>query len=294
MRRGGRDTDVVLSSRVRLARNLRRYEFPHRATTSDLLTIRHRVWQGLHATGESSGGLSDARLLPFEEFTGWERQSLIDRYITSREHIAEEIGRGVAANADASLSVLGQRRRSHPSAKFATGLATRRGLSFGRSPGRHDGKLLRFARRLRLFRHVRLFDGLPHKCRNRCARQRMLHLPALEIVGKMERSRKWAEEKQLALRGSFGEGSRVWGHMHQLSNQVTLGVDEAEVLLDTESAARELCEMERRARASLAATSGTTKCATASDALMASCVMRGTSAAAKPPIACRSCVWRTS
>jgi protein arginine kinase len=98
--------DVVLSSRVRLARNLRRYEFPHRATTSDLLTIRHRVWQGLHATGESSGGLSDARLLPFEEFTGWERQSLIDRYITSREHIAEEIGRGVAANADASLSVL--------------------------------------------------------------------------------------------------------------------------------------------------------------------------------------------
>jgi protein arginine kinase len=80
----------------------------------------------------------------------------------------------------------------------------------------------------------------------------MLHLPALEIVGKLERSRKWAEEKQLALRGSFGEGSRVWGHMHQFSNQVTLGVDEAEVLLDTESAARELCEMERRARASLA------------------------------------------
>src|SRR4028118_1613422 len=84
MRRGGRDTDVVLSSPGRLARNLRRYEFPHRATTSDLLTIRHRVWQGLHATGESSGGLSDARLFPFQEFPGWERQSLLARHTPPR------------------------------------------------------------------------------------------------------------------------------------------------------------------------------------------------------------------
>src|SRR5687768_249688 len=95
MRRGGRDNDIVLSSRVRLARNLRRYEFPHRATTNDLLTVRHRVFQALYSTTEESGGMHDMKLLPFEEFTGWERQSLIDRHLTSREHIKEEMGRAL-------------------------------------------------------------------------------------------------------------------------------------------------------------------------------------------------------
>jgi protein arginine kinase len=251
MRRGGRDTDVVLSSRVRLARNLRRYEFPHRATTSDLLTIRHRVWQGLHSTGESSGGLSDARLLPFEEFTGWERQSLIDRYITSREHIAEEIGRGVAANADASLSVLVNEEDHIRLQSLLPGLQLDAAYHL---VDRLDDTLESYFDSRGGFAYSDTFGYLttcPTNAGTGVRASVMLHLPALEIVGKMERSRKWAEEKQLALRGSFGEGSRVWGHMHQLSNQVTLGVDEAEVLLDTESAARELCEMERRARASL-------------------------------------------
>src|SRR5688500_7211942 len=106
MRRGGRENDVALASRVRLARNLRRYEFPHCATASDLLTVRHRAFQALHKTAGRASGMPEAHFLPFEEFTDWERQSLIDRYLTSREHIREELGRGVAALADASVSVL--------------------------------------------------------------------------------------------------------------------------------------------------------------------------------------------
>jgi protein arginine kinase len=106
MRRGGRENDIVLSSRVRLARNFRRYPFPHKAEPADLLAIRGRLFAALRDTSALPGGLSQAQFLAFEDFVTWERQSLIDRYLTSREHIQDEAGRGLAATSDASLCVL--------------------------------------------------------------------------------------------------------------------------------------------------------------------------------------------
>src|SRR5690606_32038858 len=76
----------------------------------------------------------------------------------------------------------------------------------------------------------------------------MLHLPALEIAGRIKLAQKFAKERDFALRGTFGEGSKVWGHLHQLSNQATLGFDEAEILLEVEEVTRHLCDMEREAR----------------------------------------------
>src|SRR5262245_8601120 len=98
MRRGGHDNDVVISSRVRLARNFKRWEFPHRAQTGDLMLIRQKVFVAMPKIAEDSGAglgkvLGNAGLLPFEDFTPWERQSLVDRHLTSREHIRDEAGR---------------------------------------------------------------------------------------------------------------------------------------------------------------------------------------------------------
>jgi protein arginine kinase len=251
MRRGGREGDVVLSSRVRLARNLKRYEFPHRAGPNDLLTIRHRLWAALYATGDAPGGLAEALLLSFEDFTGWERQSLIDRYISSREHVAEELGRGVAANADASLSVMVNEEDHIRIQSLLPGLQLDAAYTLA---DKLDDTLEEYFDSRGGFAWSESFGYLtacPTNTGTGLRASVMLHLPALEIAGKAERSRRWAEEKGLTLRGTFGEGSKVWGHLHQLSNQVTLGLDEADILLEMDRAVRELCEMERRARAAL-------------------------------------------
>ena len=251
MRRGGREGDIVISSRVRLARNLRPYEFPHRASPNDLLTIRHRAWQALHATGENSGGLSDARLISFEDFNTWERQSLIDRHISSREHLEQELGRGVAASADASLSVMVNEEDHLRVQSLLPGLQL---------DGAHalvdklDDALEGWFGARGGFAYSDSFGYLTACPTNAGTGLRagvMMHLPALEITGKIERARRWAEDNRMTLRGTFGEGSKVWGHLHQLSNQTTMGVDEGEVLLKTEDSARQLCDMERRARESL-------------------------------------------
>jgi protein arginine kinase len=251
MRRGGRENDIVISSRVRLARNLRRYEFPHRAGPSDLLTIRHRVFQALHKTGATGGGLAQAHLLPFEEFTGWERQSLIDRHLTSREHIQEELGRALAAAPDASLSVLVNEEDHVRLQSLMPGLQLDSAYSL---VDKLDDALESFFDQRGGYAYSEQFGYLttcPTNAGTGARASVMLHLPALEIVGKAERARKWAESQGFVLRGTFGEGSKIWGHLHQLSNQTTLGVDEADILSGIEGAALELCSMERHARSTL-------------------------------------------
>lgn len=250
MRRGGRENDVVLSSRVRLARNLRRYEFPHHASAEDLLTVRHRLFTALHAAGPGET-YANLRLLPFEEFTGWERQSLVDRHLSSREHITEEMGRGVAALADASVSILINEEDHIRLQGLLPGLQLDAAHTL---VDKLDDALESYFDGRGGYAYVDTFGYLTACPTNAGTGMRasvMLHLPALEITGKIERARKWAESHKLMLRGTFGEGSKVWGHLHQLSNQLTLGTDEVELLLDAENAARELCAMERQARAAL-------------------------------------------
>jgi protein arginine kinase len=247
MRRGGRENDIVISSRVRLARNLRPFEFPHHASPQELLTVRHRAFQALEVVAET-GGMHETRLLPFEEFTGWERQSLIDRHLTSREHIQEELARGLASTPDATLSVLINEEDHLRLQSLLPGLQL--DVAFSLVDRLDDALEAYFDTHggIAFSEEFGYLTACPTNAGTGIRASLMLHLPALEITGKIERARKWAEGKGLTLRGTFGEGSKIWGHMHQLSNQVTLGLDEAEILLETENAALELCAMERQER----------------------------------------------
>ncbi|MBW3635575.1 MAG: ATP--guanido phosphotransferase [Armatimonadetes bacterium] len=249
MRRGGREGDVVLSSRVRLARNFRRAHFPHLAPTQDLLSIRTRTLAALETLAEAAPAA--LLVVPFEKFTPWERQSLLDRHFTSRGHIKEELGRAIAATGDGALCVL-INEEDHlrlqsllPGLQFDAAYAvvdkmddaleahfdTRGGFAFEAQFG--------------------YLTACPTNAGTGLRASAMLHLPALEIVEKLEKTRKWAASRGLDLRGTFGEDSKVWGHLHQLSNRATLGLDETEILLEMDAATREICELERAARAQL-------------------------------------------
>jgi protein arginine kinase len=252
MRRGGQENDVVISSRVRLARNFRRYQFPHRAQIGDLMTIRHRVFgalPNLEAEGATlEKALQQTGVLPFEEFTGWERQSLIDRHLTSREHVRDEVGRGLAASSDATLSILINEEDHLRLQSMLPGLQL--DAAFQIVDKLDDALEAHFDGRGG-FAYSDVFGyvtACPTNAGTGMRASVMLHLPALEIAGRIERARKIAREKGFALRGTFGEGSKVWGHLHQLSNQETLGLDEAEILLEVESVARRISEIERAAR----------------------------------------------
>ncbi len=196
MRRGGRESDIALSSRVRLARNLKRFEFPHHASPQELLTVRHKTFLALeHNKGTS--GLTDVKLLPFEEFAGWERQSLIDRHLTSREHVSEELARGLAATPDASLSVLVNEEDHLRLQSLLPGLQL---VAAFELVDHVDDALESYFDAHGGVAYSDEFGYLTACPTNAGTGMRasvMLHLPALEISGKVERARKWAEGKGL-------------------------------------------------------------------------------------------------
>ena len=250
MRRGGRESDIALSSRVRLARNLKRYEFPHHASSQELLKVRHNTFLALE-NNKNTAGLSDVKVLSFEDFSGWERQSLIDRHLTSREHISEESARGLAATPDASLSILINEEDHLRLQSLLPGLQLVPAFELVDHVDDALESYFDAHGGVAFSDDFGYLTACPTNVGTGMRASVMLHLPALEISSKIERARKWAEGKGLTLRGTFGEGSKVWGHLHQLSNQITLGLDEAEILLDVENAAQEICLMERQARAAL-------------------------------------------
>lgn len=253
MRRGGHDNDVVLASRVRLARNFRRWEFPHRAPAGDLMQLRHKVFTALPRIAEDGGAalgktLTGVGLLPFEEFTAWERQSLVDRHLTSREHIRDEVGRGLVATSDSSLALLINEEDHLRLQSLLPGLQL--DAAYALVDKLDDALEKHFDNRggLAYSETFGYLTACPTNAGTGMRASVMLHLPALEIAGRTERAKKLAKDKGFALRGTFGEGSKIWGNLHQLSNQITLGLDESEILLEVESAAREIAEMERAAR----------------------------------------------
>lgn len=249
MRRGGRDGDIVLSSRVRLARNLANYQFPHHAAGHDLLAVRARVLTAL--AGAQKGALDTLFCLSLEDFTAWERGSLVDRHLSSHEHLREELGRALAATEDGALAVLINEEDHWRVQSVLPGLQL--DAAFALAERLDDALEAHFDERggLAFDASFGYLTACPTNVGTGLRASVMLHLPALEICGRLEKARTWASNHGLVLRGSFGENSKVCGHLHQLSNQSTLGQDESEILVETEAAALEIVAQERAARQNL-------------------------------------------
>lgn len=249
MKRGGREGDVVLSSRVRLARNFARFPFPHRASASELAFVREQV---LSALEEAAPSAPDSLLvLPLEEYSPLERRSLVDRHLSSREHIRDEIGRALVTTSDGAFSVLINEEDHLRLGAVLPGLQLDAALQMCDAV---DDALEEFFDGKSAYAFDADFGFLtacPTNAGTGLRASAMLHLPALSLLEELDMAREWASEHGFVLRGTTGEGSNVAGHIEQLSNQSTLGQDEGDIALEIEDAARELVTREREARARL-------------------------------------------
>jgi len=246
MKRGGREGDVVLSSRVRLARNFKRFAFPHGAAPSDLQAVRRETLAALSQVTEAAP--ASLLVFPLEEFSLFERRSLVDRHLSSREHIRETAGRALVTTSDGALSLLVNEEDHLRLNSILPGLQLDAALTLCDTlddalEAHFDGRGA-FA----FDSQFGFLTACPTNAGTGLRASVMLHLPALTLLGELQAARGWAGERGFDLRGTTGEGSSVAGHVEQLSNQCTLGQDEREIALEIEGAAREIAQRERAAR----------------------------------------------
>ncbi len=237
--------DVVISSRIRLARNLANYPFLSTASSTERTEIYRRLADAITSTSVGQDDL----LVDLEELDPLDREILVERHLISRQHVNGEGHRGVAISGNETRALM-LNEEDHLRIQ-----ALRSGLELEELW--HDVNSVDDMLESRLtFAFDRQFGYLtacPTNVGTGIRVSVMLHLPALKLTKEIERVARAARDMRLAVRGMHGEGTDAAGDLYQVSNQTTLGKSEEEIIkVFSERIIPKVVEYERAARASLA------------------------------------------
>jgi protein arginine kinase len=238
------DRDVVMSCRVRLARNIAGIPFVNTATEPQCREIvsmaKSTLIDDVIAPGMFFIDLADT--------TSQARQLLVERHLISR-HLAEAPDlRGVAISADESLSIMINEEDHLRMQVISPGMQL--GACFARINEVDD--LIDQRVEYAYDKRWGYLTVCPTNVGTGIRFSVMLHLPALQMTNELKRVRRAAKAMRLAVRGYYGEGSETTGDFYQISNQITLGKSEDDLLADfLNTVVPSIVDYERKARRAL-------------------------------------------
>ncbi len=224
LRGEGPMNDIVISTRIRIARNLRDYPFLTRAEPD----VREEIADVIQAAIRRSEPLKDFLHLDLEQLDELDRALLVERHLISRQH-AEGVGaRRVAFDRDEVASVMINEEDHLRIQVMRSGLQLDEAWTL---VDRIDDALdaqLEYA----FHPQFGYLTACPTNVGTGIRVSVMLHLPALRLTGELEKVGQAARDLKLAVRGLYGEGTEALGDFFQISNQITLGRSEEEILDD--------------------------------------------------------------
>ena len=234
----GDQTDVVVSTRVRFARNLKDYPFPWRLDIPTKIKINEKI-----ADAAKKEGLK-LREINMKELTAFEAASLAERKIISPEFASAADGRALLLSDDEDISIMLCEDDHIRLQVIKSGLSLESAFE---EANKIDDKLNRhltyaFDERLGYLTQnpVDLGTGMRASV--------ILHLPALNQLGQISRLSSTVSKLGLVVSGVYGTGAEATGAFYQLSNQITLGISEKAAIDNLKSITMQIINQERAAR----------------------------------------------
>lgn len=224
LKTGGNLGDVVVSSRIRLARNLNSFHFLTKASAAERRDIVRTLCEAINS---AQFGI-ETFYIDVEKADPIDRQFLVERQLISRQHGEGEGSRGVAIGATEQISLM-INEEDHLRMQVL-----RHGMDLDAAWNQIatiDAALeatVEFA----FHEQYGYLTACPTNVGTGLRVSVMLHLPALKITNEIEKVLRAAKDMRLAVRGLYGEGTEALGDFFQVSNQVTLGRSEEEILTD--------------------------------------------------------------
>lgn len=240
MEGGGPEGDVVLGSRVRLARNVAGVPFPGVAAEKQLSYVAHLV---AAAVGEARG-LGTLTYVDVGKLSRLEQQLLVERHLVSPALIQQPRARGVVLRDDEALAILVNEEDHLRIQAFAPGLQVEEAWRLANEADDYFESQLDYA----FSERFGYLTAWPTNLGTGMRASVMLHLPGLALTGQIRRMVQAVNQFGLTVRGLYGEGTDVQGNIYQLSNQVSLGHTEEEIGSHLRNVAREVIAGEREAR----------------------------------------------
>jgi protein arginine kinase len=224
LRGSGPMSEIVISSRIRLARNVAGFPFLSKCSRAQRTQIEHRTRETILAAQIAPQTL----YVDLDAAPDVDRQLLVERHLISKPHAAAEGARGVAVGENETISIM-VNEEDHLRVQVL-----RSGLQLEEAWEQINAIDDKLESKLDFSFHPRFgyMTACPTNVGTGIRVSVMLHLPALKLTGEIEKVFRAAKDMRLAVRGLYGEGTEATGDFYQISNQTTLGKTEDEIISD--------------------------------------------------------------
>ena len=240
LRGTGPESDIVISSRIRLARNLADFPFIRRCGDEDRLSIERTVRARMDKITE----LTDVRYFDVDELSEVDRQFFVERQLISRELADNDGARGVAIDPGEQFSVMVNEEDHLRIQVMHSGLS----LETAWDQINRLDDLLESTITYAFHPKYGYLTACPTNVGTGLRVSVMMHLPALVITRQIDKVFRSLQKISVTVRGLYGEGSQYTGDFYQVSNQITLGKTENELMQQVAEVVPLLIDYERRAR----------------------------------------------
>jgi protein arginine kinase len=245
----GSQHPIVISSRVRLARNLAKLPFPGWAKKTERVRILDEIKPEVENLSQISGSFSEQ----LNELSAMEKQVLVERHLISREHAAKGMGSAVAISATQAISIMMNEEDHLRMQAITSGLDLQKTFHVIDEVDSSLEAHLDFA----FDSELGYLTACPTNVGTGMRASAMVHLPGLVLCEQINQVINSINKIGLAVRGLYGEGTEAMGNLFQVSNQTTLGENEMQIIERLNKVIETVIQRENQARESLLETKRT-------------------------------------
>lgn len=233
----GKDSDVVISSRVRLARNLADFPFKDKAKQEDLEQILKKIKEIVPSIGY---GLKYIELRNIDNIT---KLTLIENHLISPEFATNKNG-AILINDEENICIMINEEDHIRIQVFSSGQELEELLNLAIEIDEKIDGLVTYATNER----YGYLTSCPTNVGTGLRASVMVHLPALTLTGNIEKVLNVVNNFGMNIRGVYGEGTQSKGNIYQISNNQSLGLIEKEIIKNIKTITEKVIEQERLAR----------------------------------------------
>jgi len=240
----GPNSDVVISSRIRLARNISLESFPHWANEKQLKIISDKIQEAAKAIDI----FKDALFLNLNDLDNVDKQFLIERHLMSHEHALNPVSKALIVDPQEIFSIMVNEEDHLRIQVMKSGFDLASAYKIIDNIDNAFAKKLNFA----FSKSWGYLTACPTNTGTGMRGSVMLHLSGLVMLQQINKVLQAISKLGFTARGLYGEGTQATGNFFQISNQYSLGRNEQEIIDNINGVIQQVIEQEQLARQALA------------------------------------------
>ena len=239
----GRESDVIVSTRIRLARNIKGIPFKQKLSETDINNLLEKM---KYITPSLGYGLKFLKIKDMDDIT---KLALVEKHIISPDIISDrnEEESGILINDEENICIMVNEEDHIRIQIFNSGLDLQNTINLAKEIDKKLDNMLHFCSS----KEYGYLTACPSNVGTGLRASVMVHLPALKLTGNISKVLHIVNSFGMTIRGIYGEDSQSKGDMFQISNNQTLGITEEEIINNLENITKKVMEQERVARKNL-------------------------------------------